>query len=60
MKLAVILLTTFAAIGLIMGIVLVEAGKIAFTGVVLAVTIVLTCIARRIEKYRKQIDTEQT
>ena len=54
MKLAVILLTVFAVMGLIAGIVLVSCGKIAFAGVVWAVTVILSCIACRIERHRKQ------
>ena len=54
MKAAVILLAAFAIMGLIAGIVLVASGKVAFAGVVWAVTVVLSCIALRIERYRKQ------
>ena len=54
MKMAVVLLTVFAVIGLIAGIVFVSSGKIAFAGVVWAVTVILSCIALRTERYRKQ------
>ena len=54
MKAAVILLTIFAVMGLVAGVVLVVSEKIAFAGVVWAVTVILSCIALRIEKCRKQ------
>ena len=53
MNVVVILLTVLAIMGLIAGIVLVASGKIVFAGVIWAVTVILTCIARRIERYRK-------
>ena len=54
MKAAVIILTAFAVMGLIAGIVLAASGKIAFAGAVWAVTVILSCIVRRTERYRKQ------
>ena len=56
MNVVVILLTVLAIMGLIAGIVLVASGKIAFAGVIWAVTVILTCIALRIERYRKMGD----
>lgn len=50
MKAAVTLLAVFAVIGLIAGMVLVASGKIAFAGVVWAITAILSCIARRIQE----------
>ena len=54
MKLALVLLTVFVAIGLIAGIILVVSGKIALAGIVWAITVILSCIARRIEICRKK------
>ena len=48
------LLTVFVAIGLIAGIILVVSGKIALAGIVWAITVILSCIARRIEICRKK------
>ena len=48
-----------AIMGLIAGIVLVASGKIAFAGVIWAVTVILTCIALRIESYRKNGGTSK-
>ena len=53
MKLALVLLTVFVVIGLIAGIILVVSGKIALAGIVWAITVILSCIARRIEICRK-------
>ena len=58
MKAAVILLTAFAVIGLAAGIALAASGKIAFAGVVWAVTVVLSCIARRIQSCRNKRNLE--
>lgn len=44
----------FVAIGLIAGIILVVSGKIALAGIVWAITVILSCIARRIEICRKK------
>ena len=54
MKLALVLLTVFVAIGLIAGIILVVSGKIALAGIVWAITVILSCIARIIEICRKK------
>ena len=54
MKLALVLLTVFVAIGLIAGIILVVSGKIALAGIVWAITVILSCIACRIEICRKK------
>ena len=54
MKLALVLLTVFVVIGLIAGIILVVSGKIALAGIVWAITVILSCIARRIEICRKK------
>ena len=59
MNVVVILLTVLAIMGLIAGIVLVASGKIAFAGVIWAVTVILTCIALRIERYRKNGGTSK-
>ena len=53
MNVVVILLTVLAIMGVIAGIVLAASGKIAFAGVIQAVTVILTCIALRIERYKK-------
>ena len=50
MKWLLILLTVLVVIGTITGIVLVVSEKIAFAGVVWAVTVILSCVARRIER----------
>ena len=54
MKAAVILLTVFAVLGLVAGVVLVVSEKIVFAGVVWAATVILSCIALRTERYSKQ------
>ena len=59
MNVVVMLLTVLAIMGLIAGIVLVASGKIAFAGVIWAVTVILTCIALRIERYRKNGGTSK-
>ena len=54
MKWLLILLTVLVVFGTITGIVLVVSEKIAFAGVVWAVTVILSCVARRVEPlYRK-------
>ena len=53
MKLAVILLTIATILGLIIGIILIISGKIEFAGIVWSITLILSCIARRIEIHRK-------
>ena len=58
MKSALILLTVFVVIGLIVGIVLVLSGNIAFAGVVWSITLILSCIARRIEICRTKKNSE--
>lgn len=54
MKLAVISLTVLAVIGLLAGIILIIFEKIAFAGVVWAVTALVSCIAFRLAKYGKE------
>ena len=58
MKVALILLTILVILGLITGIALAVFGKVAFAGVVWATTAILSCIARRIEIYRKKKNSE--
>lgn len=58
MKLALILLTAFVILGLIIGIILVISEKIAFAGVVWSITLILSCIARRIEMCRTKQSRE--
>lgn len=54
MKIAVILLTILALIGLTAGIVLIAFGEIAFAGIVWAVTVILSCIAYKMVVYGKK------
>ena len=51
MKIALIVLTVSAILGLLIGVILVVFDKIAFAGIVWAITLILSCIARRIIKY---------
>ena len=59
MNVVVILLTVLAIMGLIAGIVLVASGKIAFAGVIWAVTVILTCIALRHREIQKNGGTSK-
>lgn len=58
MKFASIVLTFLVCIGFVTGILLLISGKISFAGVVWAVTVIISCIARRIEIYRKKKNSE--
>ena len=60
MKAVLILLTVFSVIGLIAGIVLIVSGNIAFAGIVWAVTVLLSGIARAPAARRKKRSTENT
>ena len=56
MNVPVMLLTALAVMGLIGGMVLVASGKIAFAGIIWAITVILSCIARRIAIHRKNAE----
>ena len=52
MKTAMVLLTILMFVGLITGVGLVISGNVAAAGVAWAVTLLLSCAARRVEMYR--------
>lgn len=59
MKLISILLTISVIVGLIAGIALVVFREIAFAGVVWSITLILSCIARRVALHREKKEKKE-